>query len=209
MRHRVPPGGGRGRPPRAGAEVQLCAPIGAIGERHIQGSTPARVTPIVYTARPRTCDSARCPRYSLPGRLNMSSNPTRLKIRAAQNEKQAHIARLGQEILRKANLPCRLGFAENDTGAEARHMRLKNGRCYVVINSRADICVPEHIILHEAAHHQGSSGEQSHGREWAERLCLLYQKTGIPLPSSTRFESFAKLCNIRIRRPARRFRSAG
>jgi len=130
----------------------------------------------------------------------MQSKPRRLSVRHQLNKKELHVASLGSEILRRTRLPCKLVFSENDIHAEARHVQLKGRCCYVIINSHASISVPEHIILHEAAHHGQKSGKESHGPEWANRLLQLYKQTGISLPRATKFESFAKLCDLAIRR---------
>jgi hypothetical protein len=130
----------------------------------------------------------------------MPSKSRRLGNRRPLKEKELRIASLANEILGRAQLPCKVVFSKYDTRVNASHVWFKSGRCYLVINSYADIGVPQHVILHEAAHHGQKSGKESHGPEWANRLLQLYKQTGISLPSATKFESFAKLCDLAIRR---------
>ena len=127
------------------------------------------------------------------------SKPRRSEIRRPLTGKELRIDSIAKELLGRVQLPCNVVFSKYDIHVIGRHVALKSGRCYLVINSYADISVPEHIILHEAAHHGGKSGEKSHGPEWANRLLRMYEETGISLPGSTKHESFAKLCNLRLR----------
>ena len=93
----------------------------------------------------------------------MPSKSRRLGNRRPLKEKELRIASLANEILGRAQLPCKVVFSKYDTRVNASHVWFKSGRCYLVINSYADIGVPEHVILHEAAHH----GQKSERKPWA------------------------------------------
>jgi hypothetical protein len=113
-------------------------------------------------------------------------------------------------------LPCALAFGTHVKTAEHRHDDY--GTCMVTINPEVDFKRPEHLILHEFAHHRTLSGVMpkylEHGvvpeeREccfgwtgghcwhWAADLCDMYRETGTELPYSTMFESFANLAGIK------------
>ncbi len=111
--------------------------------------------------------------------------------------KQEQILSLGMALLKKAGLPCYITFGKSK--AVARHIRLKRGGCVILVDSGASISAPQHIILHEAAHHDEDKRERPHGHKWARRLLRLYKVTNTPLPRSTKFESFRKLANLHVR----------
>jgi hypothetical protein len=86
-----------------------------------------------------------------------------------------------------------------------------------VVNPTVAFKVPEHLILHEAAHHIIISGEYCqcgekfavvigshvfgdihHCEHWAKTLLDIYRKTGTPLPFGTQFELFAKVAGIHL-----------
>jgi hypothetical protein len=117
------------------------------------------------------------------------------------------------ELMAKLGLPCKLEFSsEPKVGS---HSFEDDHTCVLRVNLAADFRVPEHLILHEAAHHRVCenlvfvdlndaeyeqhychlySGE--HCDHWAKVLCDMYEETGTPLPSTTSFCSFAKLAGI-------------
>jgi hypothetical protein len=100
---------------------------------------------------------------------------------------------MGQLILQRLKLPCQVRFADEGENYTAKHLLMKKGNCYILINACTAISRPEHIILHEAAHHGQRRSRQSHGPSWAKKLLSLYQQAGIRLPRTTRFKAFARL----------------
>jgi hypothetical protein len=113
-------------------------------------------------------------------------------------------------------LPCVLLF---DTSVKtAVHRADDEGTCTVTINPDVDFKRPEHLILHEFAHHRtlapvlfwywsvdgvpddrlcclGWTG--GHCKHWAQDLCDIYRETGTALPYSTMFEEFATAAGIK------------
>jgi hypothetical protein len=114
------------------------------------------------------------------------------------------------DLMAKLRLPCRLRFITNET----KHGRTIVGQhewedvgeyggtdirvCYMNINPDMDWRVPEHLILHEAAHHRADLFDEWHGHNehWAKILCDMYEESGVALPQTTSFIEFAKLAGI-------------
>ena len=82
--------------------------------------------------------------------------------------------------------------------------RTDREKCQFVVNPKVAFLVPDHLILHEAAHHIAMAKEwnshwadSGHCAHWANILLEIYHKTGVKLPRGTQFENFAKIANIR------------
>ena len=110
----------------------------------------------------------------------------------------------------KLRLPCKLRFVTDkvklgkkvlgqhvwrdvgDFGGEG--IRL----CYMRVDPNVDWRVPEHLILHEAAHHEADLFDEWHGHNehWARILHEMYERAGVTLPQSTGFENFAQIAGI-------------
>lgn len=126
------------------------------------------------------------------------------------------------DLAKRLRLPCRLRFTDNPD-IIGRHVLEDGGKidgvrttiCYIDVNLANDWRVPEHLLLHEAAHHRMIEAfdwnyevEQAHERScwhghcehWARALCEMYAETGISLPRTTSFEEFAKAAGIEHRR---------
>lgn len=113
---------------------------------------------------------------------------------------------LHEDLMKRLGLPCELRFSKRGRG---RH-KVQGKKCFIEVNSDVDWQRPEHLILHEAAHHihyerdcscstapfltmQDLSGHCEH---WARVLTGVYVKTGYALPEGTQFENFAKVAGI-------------
>lgn len=113
------------------------------------------------------------------------------------------------DLMARLNLPCKLRFYSGlkrgrkvlgqhvwqDVGDySGTHIRV----CHINIDPAVDWKVPEHLILHEAAHHEADLFDEYHGHNehWAKILFNMYEKTGITLPYSTGFETFARIARI-------------
>jgi hypothetical protein len=102
------------------------------------------------------------------------------------------VVQLHADIMQKLGLSCRLVFDDRfKIGGHAFDDELG---CVMHVNPAVEFQRPEHLILHEAAHHLTDSG---HSVEWAETLCGIYRKTGYALPYSTGFENFAIAAGIK------------
>lgn len=125
------------------------------------------------------------------------------------------------DMMAKLGLPCQLRF--NDVCGIGRHDwddTLKE--CFITVNpTKADFRVPEHLILHEAAHHRATEpyvyaerfgmetpdikpcgelgGHCGHCEHWADILCGIYREVGVALPYSTGFEAFAEAAGIKYK----------
>jgi hypothetical protein len=118
-------------------------------------------------------------------------------------------------LMTKLGLPCKIKFTDFGIG---RHDWDDNqNECFISINpTKADFRVPEHLILHEAAHHRAIEpflngdrpdikpcgeygGHCSHCHHWAHILCDIYREVGIALPYSTGFEEFARASGIKFK----------
>jgi hypothetical protein len=128
-------------------------------------------------------------------------------------------SRVHADLMAKLNLPCMLHFS-NDVKV-ARHTwdddeitdrGDRRKECFITINPQVDFRVPEHLILHEAAHHRNmepflddvpedrwccTGWAGGHCEHWARTLVAMYAELGIALPYSTMFEHFAKLAGIK------------
>ena len=123
-------------------------------------------------------------------------------------------SRVHANLTAKLNLPCKLRFTEHVK--IARHITegdftFRGMRdvdyvgvphvCYIDINPTADFRVPEHLILHEGAHHRALELDEYHGHDevWARILCKMYVEAGVALPYSTGFEAFAEAAGIKYK----------
>jgi hypothetical protein len=109
----------------------------------------------------------------------------------------------------KLHLPCKLEFADNELVKIGRHEfemdysieDYPSGHtpCTIYVNPTVDFNVPEHLILHEGAHHRAILKDPycGHDEFWAKILCEMYEEAGFPLPEGTGFEAFAKVAGIR------------
>lgn len=113
------------------------------------------------------------------------------------SEEHKEMKRRGQVLLRKAGLDCPILFRKGPF--TARHVTLVGGGCAILINPEVKIWCPEHLILHEGAHHGQPKHEAAHGPKWARRLIELYAITDTPLPHSTKHEWFRRLAGLRAR----------
>ena len=103
-----------------------------------------------------------------------------------------------KELLGMLNLPCKLRYSEE---FKVGGHKFTTKGCQFVVNPTVDFKVPEHLILHEAAHHIIIVGGHfdcysSHCVHWAEVLLGLYKSTGTELPYGTQFETFARVAGI-------------
>lgn len=105
-------------------------------------------------------------------------------------------SRVHAELTAKLNLPCELRF--NPDVKIGRHSVEDDGTCRIEINPEVDFRVPEHLILHEGAHHRAHEFDEYHGHDemWAAILCKMYREAGIALPQTTSFFAFAKAAGI-------------
>lgn len=106
-----------------------------------------------------------------------------------------HWVEVHADLMKRLNLPCGLAFSDRGKG---RHKR-KDGCCVIEVNPEIDWHRPEHLILHEAAHHRHAETEcicWGHCENWARTLYGMYINLGISLPEGTQFESFAKVAGI-------------
>ena len=96
----------------------------------------------------------------------------------------------------KLNLPCELKFDRRVKVGQ--HYVADDGTCRITINPNVDFRVPEHLILHEGAHCRAMEFDEYHGHDdmWAGILCKMYEESGVPLPQTTSFVSFAKAAGI-------------
>lgn len=105
---------------------------------------------------------------------------------------------LHADIMQKLNLPCGLMFS--DKVSKGRHTTYLDDSCNIVVNPSVDWQRPEHLILHEAAHHRHSEKGTcicwGHCEHWAQTLTAMYHETGYALPEGTQFEEFAKVAGI-------------
>jgi len=127
-------------------------------------------------------------------------------------------------LMKKLNLPCKLRFTD-ETPCGMHRWEVDLSQCWIAINPNADFRVPEHLILHEGAHHRVlapymvgrfsiyeaqdavvNSGKCSHSwshghcMHWAWTLRDMYKETGIALPQTTGFEEFARTAGIVLKK---------
>ena len=124
----------------------------------------------------------------------MTDRPTPTKV-----WKEVH-----SRLLRQLKLPCKLVYSnEFRVGGHI----FTDQRCSIVVNPKVPFKVPEHLILHEAAHHMVIAEERCrctddlpftghHCEHWAKTLLDIYGKTGTSLPHGTQFEMFAKIAGL-------------
>lgn len=117
--------------------------------------------------------------------------------------REAHL-----KIMRRTGLPC--GLVLTPDVKIGRH-RTEDGKCVIEVNDALDFDTPEHLILHEAAHHVTQVQHEyvdvadpfdcvvfghGHCKHWAETLCDMYAQARVELPEGTKFEAFAKAAGI-------------
>lgn len=116
--------------------------------------------------------------------------------------------RIHADLMARLSLPCVLRFS--DWVVTGQHRFEDDGTCQIVVNPEADFRVPEHLLLHEAAHHRVSADlldtedeaqgchvwGGGHCEHWAAELVSMYAETGTPLPQTTTFFEFAKAAGI-------------
>ena len=100
------------------------------------------------------------------------------------------------DLMAKLHLPCELRFNRNVKIGQ--HTSEDDGTCHIDINPDVDFRVPEHLILHEGAHHRANEFDEYHGHDelWAGILCKMYREAEVPLPQTTSFFAFAKAAGI-------------
>lgn len=114
---------------------------------------------------------------------------------------------------KRLGMPCFLSF--NEDIAVANHRFDDEGTCMITINPTVDFRRPEHLILHEFAHHRICAAHvnsdayldpniechfgwgDGHCEHWAQTLCDMYRETDTDLPFTTSFAFFAKAAGIR------------
>ena len=139
----------------------------------------------------------------------------------SQEEWTAVVERYRKQL----RVPCRLLFSTDVK--VGRHSWDDCGTCSLTINPEVDFKRPEHLVLHEMAHHINmepficvdweeyspavqfnykAAGDNryccsgwtgGHCYHWAQTLVDIYKKTGTALPYSTGFEKFAELAGIK------------
>lgn len=115
------------------------------------------------------------------------------------------------DLMKRLGLPCKLRFSAKVKIGQ--HIFVEDRKtlpiywaCHLDINPTVDFSNPEHLILHEAAHHRHFHSPEefcpcpgiiSHCKHWAKILCDMYEETGITLPHGTGFHAFAKVARIK------------
>lgn len=102
---------------------------------------------------------------------------------------------LHADLMRRLSLPCKLEFTDKGKG---RHKH-RDGGCVIEVNPEVNWQRPEHLILHEAAHHRHGETECvcfGHCIGWAQTLVGMYIDTGLDLPEGTQFAMFAEVAGI-------------
>jgi hypothetical protein len=100
------------------------------------------------------------------------------------------------DLMAKLHLPCELRFSSKVRIGQ--HIHEDDGTCHIDINPDVDFRCPEHLILHEGAHHRAYDEDVWHGHDelWAGILVAMYREAGVPLPQTTSFFAFAKAAGI-------------
>lgn len=113
-------------------------------------------------------------------------------------DKEVWIARYAN-LMNKLSLPCELRFTTDVR--VGRHVQEDDGACHIDVNLSADFHVPEHLLLHEGAHHRAAQIDEYHGHDefWARILLKMYEEAGIDLPETTGFFTFATVAGIKHR----------
>jgi hypothetical protein len=131
---------------------------------------------------------------------------------------------------KQLGLPCILMFGTHVSTAQHKALDWGDGSCIITINPDVDFKRPEHLILHEFAHHRtitpmlkkfdfeflrhSHEVEESafdgnycclgwtggHCAHWAKNLCDMYRETGTALPYATMFDEFALAAGIKCKR---------
>jgi hypothetical protein len=108
-------------------------------------------------------------------------------------------------VMRRCGLPCKLRITPD---VKIGRHKTEGGKCWIEVNDSLDFDTPEHLILHEAAHHAAMDKDMcfdsaesydcvfGHCKHWAETLCDLYAQAGVELPEGTKFDAFAKAAGI-------------
>jgi hypothetical protein len=118
--------------------------------------------------------------------------------------------RVHSALMAKLGLPCQLRFITSTVkyGRKVlgQHVWEPVGEyggtgiriCHINIDPNVDWHTPEHLLLHEAAHHRADLYDEWHGHNehWAKILHSMYEETGVALPHSTGFEEFAQIAGI-------------
>lgn len=108
------------------------------------------------------------------------------------------------DLMQRLNLPCKLRFS-TDVKIGQHSFNDVRDTCAITVNSDFDFRQPEHLILHEAAHHRHSEKHTwdegwclcwGHCEHWARTLADMYTETGYALPEGTQFAEFAKVAKI-------------
>jgi hypothetical protein len=132
--------------------------------------------------------------------------------------------RVHADLMARLKLPCKLRFT-GETPCGMHDWEDDLSECWIGVNPRADFRVPEHLIIHEAAHHRvlapfmagrfsryeaqdavinsgkcAHSWGKGHCMHWAWTLRDMYTETGIALPRTTGFEEFARAAGIVLRK---------
>lgn len=123
------------------------------------------------------------------------------------------------DVIGRLGLPCKLRFSTDVKIGQ--HSFEEGGSCAITVNPDFDFRQPEHLILHEAAHHKAMAhlldinfdrkvrlmwhGKDytcctgligGHCEHWARILTDMYAETGYALPEGTQFKTFAEVANI-------------
>lgn len=124
----------------------------------------------------------------------------------------------------KLKLPCKLRFTD-ETPCGMHVWEDDLSECYIAVNLQANFRVPEHLIIHEGAHHRvlapimagrfsiyeatdavinsgqcAHSWRKAHCMHWALTLRDMYKETGIALPHTTGFQEFAIAAGIILKK---------
>jgi hypothetical protein len=124
------------------------------------------------------------------------------------------------DLMAKLVLPCKLRFTD-ETPCGMHDWEDDLSECWIAVNPQANFRMPEHLIIHEAAHHRviapymvgcfsrydaqhavvnsgkcAHSWSKGHCMHWAWALRDMYKETGIALPHTTGFEEFARAAGI-------------
>lgn len=105
------------------------------------------------------------------------------------------------DLMKKLGLPCK--FVVSEEFKIGGHV-IAEDECFIHMNPNVNFERPEHLILHEAAHHIRVIANKhvccwilgGHCTHWAKTLLRLYRKAGAPLPHSTGFPTFAAIAGI-------------
>jgi len=127
--------------------------------------------------------------------------------------------RIHAEIMDKLDLSCKLEWSSHTkVGAHVFRDESSPCTCAIKVNPEGNFFAPQHLIMHEAAHHRNiinkfgvelnfdlspieqqcclggwSSGHCPH---WAAELVECYRICDMELPRSTQFHEFAKAAHI-------------